>query len=201
MASRRRTSKRSSPDADLAPVVGANLKRLRGERGLSLEKLSQASGVSRAMLGQIELAQSTPTINIVWKIARALEVPFSAMLSSSVKTNVRVLRQKDARRLHSSDGSFISRALFPIDQPRRVEFYELRLAAGGEELAEPHAPGTVENLVVARGAVEIESLGEPHRLQAGDAIFFDADAPHAYRNLGSSEAVMYLVMTYAEQVR
>ena len=200
----RRTSRHPTPSgdgADLAPVVGQNLKRLRAERGLSLEKLAQASGVSRAMLGQVELAQSAPTINVLWKIARALEVPFSAMIASSSQGAIKVMREKDARRLHSSDGTFVSRALFPIDQPRRVEFYELRLASHGEERAEPHAPGTVENLVVAKGAVEIVSKGEAHRLQAGDAILFEADAPHAYRNTGAAEAVMYLVMTYAEQVR
>lgn len=203
MASRR-TSRRTPPDErspDLAPVVGQNLKRLRAERGLSLEKLAQASGVSRAMLGQVELGQSAPTINVLWKIARALEVPFSAMISSSSQGGIKVLREKAARRLLSSDGSFVSRALFPIDQPRRVEFYELRLTPHGEERAEAHAPGTVENLVVARGAVEIQSKGESHRLQTGDAILFEADAPHVYRNTGAAEAVMYLVMTYAEQVR
>src|SRR4051812_14525722 len=62
---------------DLAPVVGANLRRLRVRRGLSLERLSKACGVSRAMLGQIELGRSAPTINVVWKIARALDIPFS----------------------------------------------------------------------------------------------------------------------------
>ncbi len=51
---------------DLAPVVGANLRRLRVKRALSLEKLSKLSGVSRAMLGQIELGQSAPTINVLW---------------------------------------------------------------------------------------------------------------------------------------
>ena len=55
---------------DLTPVLGANLRRLRMRRGLSLEKLSQLSGVSRAMLGQIELGQSAPTVNVLWKIAR-----------------------------------------------------------------------------------------------------------------------------------
>ena len=63
------------------PVVGANLRRLRNQRGLSLERLAQISGVSRAMLGQIELGQSAPTINVLWKIASALEVPFSALIS------------------------------------------------------------------------------------------------------------------------
>ena len=54
---------------------------MRVKRGLSLERLAKASGVSRAMLCQIELGQSAPTINILWKIARALDVPFSALIS------------------------------------------------------------------------------------------------------------------------
>jgi transcriptional regulator with XRE-family HTH domain len=186
--------------ADLAPVVGRNLKRLRTERGLSLERLAQSSGVSRAMLGQVELGQSAPTINVLWKMARALDVPFSALITTSHTTGAKVMRGGSAKKLMSSDGSFQSRALFPYDEPRRVEFYELKLAPKGVEKAEAHAAGTTENLVVAKGAVEIVSAGETHQLEAGDAILFEADQPHVYRNTGASEAVLYLVMTYAEQV-
>jgi transcriptional regulator with XRE-family HTH domain len=185
---------------DLAPVVGGNLRRLRTKRGLSLERLSQLSGVSRAMLGQIELGQSAPTINVLWKIARALEVTFSALISSRTVSGALVLRADQAKLLSSKDRSFTSRALFPFDEPRRVEFYELRLAPGGVETADAHAPGTSENLVVTAGVVEIDVAGETHRLTAGDSILFEADAPHAYRNGGKGEAVMYLVMTYAEEV-
>jgi quercetin dioxygenase-like cupin family protein len=81
-----------------------------------------------------------------------------------------------------------------------VEFYELRLGPRGEEHADAHAPGTTENLVVAEGAVEIEVEGHVHALARGDAIVFEADAPHVYRNLGERDAVMYLVMTYADTV-
>jgi len=186
--------------ADLAPVVGKNLRRLRTERGLSLERLAQASGVSRAMLGQVELGQSAPTINVLWKIARALDVPFSALITTTQTTGVKLLRAEQGKRLLSHDGSFSSRALFPFNEPRRVEFYELALEAGGVETAEAHAAGTTENLVVSRGQVEIEVGGQIHALGTGDAILFEADAPHVYRNAGNSEAVMYLVMTYAEQV-
>ncbi len=186
--------------ADLAPIVGANLRRLRVKRGLSLEKLSRASGVSRAMLGQVELGQSAPTINVLWKISRALEVPFSALISQSGARKVKVLQAVDAKVLSSHDGSFSSRALFPFDEPRRVEFYELRLKPKGEEVATPHPPGTVENLVVSQGKVEIETNGERHPLNAGDALVFEADTPHAYRIIGSTDAVLYLVMTYSETV-
>ena len=186
--------------ADLTPVVGANLRRLRVRRGLSLEKLSGLSGVSRAMLGQIELGQSAPTVNVLWKISTALEVPFSALITNRPSAAVHVLRGDQAKRLTSSDGTFASRALFPFDEPRRVEFYELTLAAGGVERADAHPPGTTENLVLARGALEIDLGGTTHALSPGDAIVFEADVPHVYRNPGTAEATMYLVMTYAETV-
>jgi len=186
--------------ADLTPVVGGNLRRLRVRRGLSLEKLSRQSGVSRAMLGQIELGQSAPTINVLWKISTALGVPFSALISSRAQAGVQVLRGEQAKTLTSHDGAFSSRALFPFDEPRRVEFYELRLAPRGVERADAHAPGTVENLVVSRGRLEIEVGGATHQLSGGDAIVFEAGAPHVYRNPGEDEALMYLVMTYADAV-
>lgn len=190
------------PDAaaDLAPTVGRNLRRLRVQRGLSLERLSKASGVSRAMLGQIELGQSAPTINVLWKISHALGVPFSALISTSGAGGTRVLRAPQAKKLMSHDGNFSSRALFPFDEPRRVEFYELRLSARATEEADSHAPGTMENLVVTQGVVEIEVGKERHLLSAGDAILFEADLPHVYRNVSGDEAVMYLVMVYAEKV-
>jgi len=181
-------------------VVGSNLRRLRGQRGLSLEKLSRLSGVSRAMLGQVELGQSAPTINVLWKISSALGVPFSALITARGGGGVHVLRGENAKLLTSHDGSFSSRALFPFDEPRRVEFYELRLTAGGSERADPHNPGTVENLVVAEGAVEIEVAGHREMLGRGDAIVFEADVPHVYRNRAERDTVMYLVMTYADTV-
>jgi transcriptional regulator with XRE-family HTH domain len=191
----------SAPEtADLAPVVGSNLRRLRTRRGLSLERLAQNSGVSRAMLGQIELGQSAPTINVLWKIARALEVTFSALISSRTQSGALVLRARESKILTSKDRSFTSRALFPFDEPRRVEFYELKLAGGSVEDADAHPPGTSENLVVTQGVVEIDVAGDTHHLEAGDSILFEADTPHAYRNPGRGEAVMYLVMTYAEAI-
>jgi len=186
--------------ADLTPIVGHNLKRLRSQRGLSLERMAQASGVSRAMLGQIELSQSTPTINVLWKIAAALDVPFSALISDRPTGGTVVLTAAHAKILTSHDGTYSSRALFPFDIPRKVEFYELHLATGAIERADPHPPGTTENLVVSQGSVEITVDDKPHGLETGDAILFEADVPHSYRNPGTTDAVMYLVMTYTDAV-
>jgi transcriptional regulator with XRE-family HTH domain len=187
-------------EAGAAPAVGGNLRKLRSKRNLSLEALSGRSGVSRAMLSQIELGQSAPTINVLWKIASALNVPFSALITEPKSSQARVLPALNAKILTSQDGSFSSRALFPFDEPRRVEFYELRLRAGSAEIAEAHAAGTVENLIVTQGRVEIRVDDESHELEAGDAIQFEAGVAHEYRNPGDQDAVMYLVMTYADEV-
>jgi len=186
---------------ELPIVVGRNLRRLRTRQGYSLERLAKLSGVSRAMLGQIETGKSAPTISLLWKVVTALGVPFANLLAAPTSSGTAVLSRDDAKLLSSSDGRFTSRALFPFDSERRVEFYELRVAPNHRESAEAHAPGTKENLIVARGAVEIATAQtRPVTLSEGDAILFDADVAHSYRNLGSTEAVLYLVMTYVESI-
>jgi transcriptional regulator with XRE-family HTH domain len=186
--------------ADLTPIVGANLRRLRVKRGLSLERMAKASGVSRAMLGQIELGQSTPTINVVWKIARALDVSFSTLITERSASRAALVLRDRAKLLTSQDGSFTSRALFPFDEPRNVEFYELTLAAHSIEEADPHPAGTTENLVVTSGELILTVGKDRHSLGTGDAIFFEADVAHSYRNSGAHSARMYLVMSYANRV-
>ncbi len=182
-------------------ALGQNLKRLRTRQGHSLERLAKLSNVSRAMLSQIETGKSTPTINVLWKISTALGVPFAALLDSQRVTGTAVLRKVDAKVLASRDARFTSRALFPFDGERKVEFYELRIAPGHVEKADAHAPGTVENLIIVQGEVEIRAgRDRPVVLEAGDAVLFEADAPHSYRNLSATEAVAYLVMTYVEPV-
>jgi transcriptional regulator with XRE-family HTH domain len=185
-------------DGNLGLVVGQNIKRLRARRNLSLEALAKLSGVSRAMLGQIELGRSVPTINVVWKIAAAFDIPFSTLIVSHGSKRIWTLSAKESKVLSSASGEFNSRALFPFDGERRTEFYELHLKPGGSEAADAHASGTTENLVVVKGALDIEVGGETRSLAPGDAILFQADQPHQYRNPSKTETLAYLVMTYVE---
>jgi transcriptional regulator with XRE-family HTH domain len=187
--------------SELPLVLGRNLRRLRTRQGHSLERLAKLSGVSRAMLGQIETGQSAPTISLLWKISTALGVPFATLLDTQKVHGTAVLRREAAKLLASRDGKFTSRALFPFDGERKVEFYELRIAPGHTEKADAHAPGTVENLVLVRGALEVKAGPDPaHLLAEGDAIIFEADVAHSYSNKSAAEAVAYLVMTYVETV-
>src|SRR5260370_19178357 len=118
---------------DLAQLIGRNLKRLRQARGYSMEQLAKRSGVSRAMLSQVEHGRSVPTIGLLWKIASALDVPFSTLTSQSDTPGTVVLKAAEGKILSSRDGKFVSRALFPFHSERRVEFYELTLKRGAIE--------------------------------------------------------------------
>ncbi len=184
-----------SADEAIPVILGRNLRRLRTRQGLSLERLARLSGVSRAMLGQIELGRSVPTITLLWKVARALDVSFAALTSGSGQESVVVLRQGQTKILSSPDGSVASRALFPFEGDRRVAFHEVRLRPGAVNEGERHPPGTVMNLVVAEGSVDLTIDGKRHRLEQRDAILFDADVRHDCRNRGDTDAVVYLVLT------
>jgi rhodanese-related sulfurtransferase/transcriptional regulator with XRE-family HTH domain len=184
-------------DPELDAVIGANVKELRTQRGLTLDLLAGLSGVGRQTLGQIEIGRTVPSVATLWKIARAFDVPFSVLLARSGTPETRVLRAANAKRLVSADGRFSSRALFPFDQKQQVELYELWLAPHSREDADAHAPGTRENLVITSGRLVLELRGERHELAKGDAIVFTADVSHSYVNPASEECWMNLVMTYA----
>lgn len=186
----------AAEDPALDALVGQNLRALRTQRGVTLDGLARQTGLSRSLLGQIENGKGAPSVGVVWKIARAFDVPFSALLSAPGGVATRVLRRNQARRLVSPDGRFSSRALFPPGPPDRVEFYELHLSGHSREEAEPHQPGTRENLIIAAGRLELLVAGVRYELDEGDAIVFGADVPHTYVNPGSEACRMYLVMTY-----
>jgi transcriptional regulator with XRE-family HTH domain len=178
--------------------TGRNLRRLRTRRGYSLDRLAKVSGVSRAMLGQIETGKSSPTLNVLAKIAAALEVPCGSLIIEEDEPTTVLLTRAASKTLSSNDGRFETRALFPYDTDRTVEFYELRIAPHHAERAEAHRHGTVENLVVAEGTVEVVVGKQPYILGEGDALVFEADVPHVYRNMTGGPAVVYLVSTYRD---
>lgn len=61
---------------NIAQHLATTLKSLRQQRGWSLSRLAEETGVSKAMLGQIERNESSPTVATVWKIATGLNVAF-----------------------------------------------------------------------------------------------------------------------------
>ncbi len=186
----------AAEDPDQAPDVGANLRLLRQERGLTLAELAERSGVSKAMLNQIENGKSSPTIALGWRIANGLGVSFGALLGEAEPADFVVVRRAQVKEFHNASGALRSRALFPAGDPRAAELYELWLEPGGEERAKPHAIGTREQIYLVQGRLRIETAGRAADLQAGDLIFFRADRGHRYHNPGAEPARLVLIMRY-----
>src|SRR4051812_9343257 len=181
--------------ADMARRVAVNLKERRKDRGLSLDQLALASGVSRAALSQIETCKSNPSLSVLWKIAVGLQIPFSELLGEAGPT-VNLLRRSDAQVLRSTDGRMESRPATPAGLSRFLEMYELRLAARSLHQSEAHAPGTQELIVVLSGPRRMRVAGERYELGPGDPLPSPADRPHAYENPAGGEARYHDVIIY-----
>ena len=78
---------------NLNHMIGNRLREIRMKRGLSLDEVSRLTGVSKAMLGQIERAKSVPTVSTLWKIATGLKVSFSLFMEETQDT-LKVINQK-----------------------------------------------------------------------------------------------------------
>ncbi len=186
------------PEAAIPAALGRNLRRLRTRQGLSLERLARLSGVSRAMLGQIELGRSAPTITVLWKIARALDVTLTALTRLDGRGEVLLMREDQARSFVSPDGLVRSRPLAPPGEGRGADFLEIRLRPGGCETGGGSLPGASANMVVAEGTVELRVGKGSHRLAAGDAVLFEAEQPYSCRNVGDVDARLFLVLPHGE---
>jgi transcriptional regulator with XRE-family HTH domain len=182
--------------AEMGRRVAVGVREKRKTRGMSLDQLAAASGVSRAALSQIETQKSNPTLGVLWKIAVGLGVPFSELLGGGSQ-NAAILRRGDSQVLRSADGRMESRPLTPAGSCPWVEAYELRFSARAIHSSDAHAAGTREVLIALNGGLRIRVAGEVHELGAGDSIAFLADVPHAYENPGSSEVRCHNIIIYS----
>ena len=184
-------------EQDLTLVIAARLRARLKQQENALENLADFAGVDPELLSAIVNGRRAPSIDVLWKIANALHVPFGSLIATPRRGGASVIRKSEANVLSSSGGAFRSRALIAFGEKPRVEIYELTISAGHVEQSQAHAPGTSENLLVVRGALEIVAGREPaYRLEAGDAIHFDADVPHSYRALGEEDAQTHLILSY-----
>jgi transcriptional regulator with XRE-family HTH domain len=58
----------------LRQVVARNLRILRNQKGLSQEELAFQAGINRNYVGQIERKEKSPTVDMIEKLAKALDI-------------------------------------------------------------------------------------------------------------------------------
>ena len=80
---------------DLGQIIAANLRKLRIERDISSSQLAKASGVSKAMLSEIERGNGNPTVNTLLKIANGLNVPYMRLMEEQ-EEEVELVRREEA---------------------------------------------------------------------------------------------------------
>ncbi|WP_417068494.1 helix-turn-helix domain-containing protein [Niveibacterium terrae] len=192
--------KESPTDSDPQDVVrhlAGQLKALRSSRGWSLDATALATGVSKAMLGQIERGESSPTIATLWKIAKGFACPLSVFLSSAPQPSTElVFRSATELRAKPARDDMLVAPLFPYDPRFAFELLELSLLPGYVRHSDAHATGVTEHVIVLSGEMEVLIDDTWHRLGKGDAVRFAADRPHGYRNLSKASAVCHNLIHY-----
>ncbi len=178
--------------------LAATLRALRNKRGWSLDRAAQETGVSKAMLGQIERGESSPTIATLWKIAGGFHASLSSFLEPTPPATAEGVVYRSSSAIRSQPGSdeMLVAPLFPYEPRFGFELFELTLLPGYERRSEAHETGVIEHVIVVRGAMEVLIAGDWVALAQGDAIRFAADRPHGYRNRQAEPAVVHNLIHY-----
>jgi transcriptional regulator with XRE-family HTH domain len=186
------------PSQATPPEVGATLQKMRLKRGLTLDDLSRAAGVSKSMLSQIEREKANPTIAVAWRLANALGVGIEELLAgeASEVEVIQITEPHETPTLPGNHAGYTLRILGPMELAGNFEWYELTLAADGALVSQPHDPGATEHLTLLQGAVEVEVDGVKKKLKVGGTARYQADKPHAIRNLGKTEARALMVVIH-----
>ena len=182
-----------SSDQDRVTVdIASRVRTERAQRRWTLDQLAARSTISRRLLIQIEQAEANPSLATLLKLAAALDVTLTELLSEEPDAQpVAVTSGQDAITLWSTpDGS--SARLLVSHGP--LELWSWTLAPGERRTSEPHRPGSLELLTVQTGTVALD-VGDHHvEIPTGDSAWFDATQRHAYSNPGATAATFTLVV-------
>ncbi len=180
---------------ELQNNIAQNVKEIRQSRGLTLEEAAKLTGVSKSMLSQIEKGDVNPTISVIWKIANGYKVSFS-MIMEDHNQKSEVIRFSDITPVIEGENGYFNYPIFPFQDGRQFETYMIKISPNGSLDAQPHLIGTEEYITVFSGSVQVSVGEECFELSTGDSIHFKADVNHSYRNSGSDEAMLSMMLYY-----
>ncbi|WP_299984194.1 helix-turn-helix domain-containing protein [uncultured Ruegeria sp.] len=154
------------------------LRDVRAASGLSLSKVAELTGVSKAMLGQIERGESSPTIATLWKIAKGFQLPLSALIGTAA---MRDTKDTGVFSTVTFPGSIEVKIVFPFDPALGAETFHVDLSPNQSHESPAHAAGVTEEVFVLNGTLDVLRNGNWVPLQTGQGLRFAADVPHGYR--------------------
>lgn len=174
--------------------VAANVQSLRRQARLTLAELASTAGIGKSTLAQLESGRANPSVETLWAIAAALEVPFARLVDEEGPA-LRVVRAADIPVVRSAESpGWAGRSLAFNDRRGTFEIYALDLEPGTTRHADPHQPGVVEYVLVVTGRLRAGPQSAPVEVATGDLLTFAGDVPHLYQALETTQCL--LVQSY-----
>jgi transcriptional regulator with XRE-family HTH domain len=184
------------PAPDSVRKLGREIRGLRKARGYTLAVLAGKTGLSVGYLSLLERDHSTPSINALHAISRALGVTISWFFDAGeIPPGERdfVVRRARRRRLDFSAG-IVDELLSPTLNGQ-LELLASRFRPGATSGSVPYTHDGEEAGVVIRGKLELWVDGKVFLLEAGDSFGFPSTLKHRYRNPDTEEAEVIWAIT------
>ena len=170
------------------PKVGARVRSLRRERGLTIEQLAAATGLTKGFISQLERDRTAPSLSSIARICDALGVRLSTIFE---REPAPALVRHDERA--QVDNPHTLSFLLSSRDEHRFQAIESEVAPGGgagDELTS--LPGEMEFVYVLEGSLELRVGDEVHVLEAGDALTYQLSKAHTWKNNSRTEKLRVL---------
>src|SRR5690606_250320 len=159
-------------------LIGQVIRRIRKEKGISLEELSERSGVAVGMLSQIERDLGNPSLKTLARIRQALDVPLSAFFEDDGATvgdsdPDAHIRRRETRAALPFGTALMTKEMLSPAAGRRLQFMILNIEPGGTSGDPPLSYPAEKGGMVLQGAFELDLNGQVLSLNEGDSFQFD----------------------------
>ncbi len=176
--------------------IGERIKYLRLKKSMGLVELGRHTGLSASFLSQLETGRVVPTLRNLARIAMVFSKDLSYFFEPEPQTLFRVHRAKDRVRLPQTgvdDPTYFFESLGYLVPDRQLDpyFAEFLPGKGGGSRAHQHVG--CEFLYVLSGALDIVHGEATFHVEAGDAVYFDANTIHSYACSGDCSAKVVIV--------
>ena len=180
------------------PKIGAKLQLLRLAENLTLDELSEKSGVSTAILSQIERNKSNPTLSTLWKITQTLDHPLENLLGTNEPANtVDKINNNTTPVIFSEDGGFQIRILGIVSILESVQWYDFKAQPGSSLISESHGKNSTESVTLMKGKLEILIEKKSEVIEAGETLRFSSDVKHQLKNIGKGVCQGFMVNLFS----
>lgn len=171
--------------------VGEKLRELRNDKGLSIRKVSEATGFSVSFLSKLENGKTSITIRNLIRLLNFYGVTLADIFASPLSRKI-TFRREERKRIDSPESV---RLEMLVDESEAQMEPILGTFQPGARYKELIQHGGEEFAIVVKGEFRFE-LGETtHHLREGDCVYFPGEESHGWKNLSDEEAELLMVIT------